>query len=121
VDVGGHDPELFTLFKESVQLSTVANAGSVFGVQKIAGPSYAPTWWKACRARSSSRMISLVGELVDGFLHPVEISLELLFRRLPATLKRVLAVIGVDGGCSRQLTPSRLPATDVSSSSNVTW
>jgi len=34
VDVGGHDPELFTLFKESVQLSTVANAGSVFGVQK---------------------------------------------------------------------------------------
>jgi len=66
-------------------------------------------------------MISLVGELVDGFLHPVEISLELLFRRLPATLKRVLAVIGVDGGCSRQLTPSRLPATDVSSSSNVTW
>jgi hypothetical protein len=34
VDVSGHDPELFTLLEESVQLFTVANAGSVFGVQE---------------------------------------------------------------------------------------
>jgi hypothetical protein len=30
VDICGDDPEFFTLLEESIQLSTVANAGSVF-------------------------------------------------------------------------------------------
>jgi len=51
----------------------------------------------------------LVGVFVDGFLHPVEITLELLLRRLPPTLEEILAVVGVDRGCSRHLSPARLP------------
>jgi hypothetical protein len=62
----------------------------------------------------------LVGELLDGLFHPVEITLEFLLRRLPATLEQVFAVIGVDGGCRRQLPHRAFPATDVSSSSKVT-
>jgi len=54
-------------------------------------------------------MISLVGELPDGLLHPVEIALELFLRRLPPTLQELLTVIRVDRSRGRQLSPSRCP------------
>ncbi len=57
----------------------------------------------------------LVGELVDGVLHPVKIALELLLRHLPATLEQVLAAIGVDRGRGREFPHCAFPATDVSS------
>jgi len=61
-----------------------------------------------------------IREFVDGLFHPVEIALELFFRRLPATVEQGLAVIGVDWGCSRKVSPRALPATVVSFSSKVT-
>jgi hypothetical protein len=49
----------------------------------------------------------LVGELVERSVHSLRIALELLFRRLPATFEPVLAVIGIEGGRGREVSPPR--------------
>jgi hypothetical protein len=43
----------------------------------------------------------LVSELVDGFFHPFEITLELFFRRFPPLVEQVLPIVRVNGGCGR--------------------
>lgn len=50
----------------------------------------------------------LVGEFIECLFLPFKVALELLPCSLPATFEQALTVIGVDGGCSRELTSSRL-------------
>jgi hypothetical protein len=119
VEVGGRDPYTFTLIENSIQLLTMTNAVREFVVQEH------------CRAvvyadlveRMSSEVLGthdlIVGVLVDCFLHPLEIALELSLRCLPGTLEQVLAVSGVDGAAVGRSPHRAFPATVESSSSNV--
>ena len=109
MDVGGHDPQLLALLQHSIQLLTVTNTVRIFVVQEDRWPVVGADLVEGVPSEIFVAHNLLIGKFVKCPPHPFEIPLELLFRRLPATLKQVLAVIGIDRSCRRELTSSRLP------------
>ena len=121
MDVGRYDPELLACFEDLIQLFAVTDAVRVFVVQEDRRAVVRTNLMERVAGEVFVTYDLLVGELVERFLHSLKVALELFFRRLPATLEEVLAVVGVDGAAVGSSPHRAFPATDVSSSSKVTW
>jgi non-ribosomal peptide synthetase component F len=98
-----------SLSKDSIQLLAVTSAVRVFIVQRARRPIVRINPMERVAGEVFVAHDLPVGEFVERVVHSLNVALERSFRRRPATFEQVLAVIRVDGGCSREFTPLRLP------------
>jgi len=81
VDVGGDDPEIFTLFEEPIQLFAMADATRVLRVYEHRRTVVRADLVERVAGEILIAHDLVVGEFVEGFLHPLEIGIEFLCRR----------------------------------------
>lgn len=88
VDVCGHYPEVLALFEDSIQLLAVADAVPVLVVQEHRRPVVGADLMERVPSEIFVAHDLFTGELVECLLHPLEIALEFLLRRLPPRSSR---------------------------------
>jgi hypothetical protein len=93
VDVGRYDPEILALFEDSIQLFAVTDAVCVFVVEKDRRPVVRTNLMERVAGEVFVTHDLLVGELVDGLFHAVEITFELFLDGISPPVKKLAALL----------------------------